>query len=82
MSSEYIYFYYYSDAILTICLYFALMGLYAIVFEELGVSYAAPGFHDVAAHWDHAIFLQRRAPIRVANAHALHQWKFLKTYTS
>jgi 4-amino-4-deoxy-L-arabinose transferase-like glycosyltransferase len=38
MSSEYIYFYYYSDAILTICLYFALMGLYAIVFEELGVA--------------------------------------------
>ena len=38
MSSEYIYFYYYSDAILTICLYFALMGLYAIVFEELGVT--------------------------------------------
>lgn len=37
-SSEYIYFYYYSDAILTICLYFALMGLYAIVFEELGAA--------------------------------------------
>ena len=38
LSSEYIYFYYYSDAILTICLYFALMGLYAIVFEELGAA--------------------------------------------
>ncbi len=38
MSSEYTYFYYYSDAILTICLYFALMGLYAIVFEELGAA--------------------------------------------
>src|SRR3984893_1824092 len=38
ISSEYIYFYYYSDAILTICLYFALMGLYAIVFEELGAA--------------------------------------------
>src|ERR1700732_278108 len=37
-SSEYTYFYYYSDAILTICLYFALMGLYAIVFEELGAA--------------------------------------------
>jgi hypothetical protein len=37
-SPEYIYFYYYSDAILTICLYFALMGLYAIVFEELGAD--------------------------------------------
>ena len=37
-SNEYIYFYYYSDAILTICLYFALMGLYSIVFEELGVE--------------------------------------------
>ena len=38
LSSEYIYFYYYSDAILTICLFFALMGLYAIVFEELGAA--------------------------------------------
>jgi hypothetical protein len=37
-SDEYIYFYYYSDAILTICLYFALMGLYSIVFEELGAE--------------------------------------------
>lgn len=37
-SPEYIYFYYYSDATLTICLYFALMGLYAIVFEELGAA--------------------------------------------
>jgi hypothetical protein len=37
-SPEYIYFYYYSDAVLTICLYFALMGLYAIVFEELGAA--------------------------------------------
>jgi hypothetical protein len=37
-SPEYTYFYYYSDAILTICLYFALMGLYAIVFEELGAA--------------------------------------------
>jgi hypothetical protein len=37
-SAEYTYFYYYSDAILTICLYFALMGLYAIVFEELGAA--------------------------------------------
>lgn len=34
-SSMYFYFYYYSDALLTICLYFALMGLYAIVLEEL-----------------------------------------------
>jgi hypothetical protein len=38
VSSEYAYFYYYSDAILTICLYFALIGLYAIVFEELGAA--------------------------------------------
>jgi hypothetical protein len=38
-SSEYTYFYYYSDAILTICLYFALMGLYSIVFEELGAAW-------------------------------------------
>jgi hypothetical protein len=37
-SSEYIYFYYYSDALLTICLFFALMCLYSRVFEEMGVS--------------------------------------------
>ena len=37
-SDEYTYFYYYSDAILTICLYFALMGLYSFVFEELGAT--------------------------------------------
>jgi 4-amino-4-deoxy-L-arabinose transferase-like glycosyltransferase len=37
-SDQYYYFYYYSDAILTICLYFALMGLYSIVFEELGAT--------------------------------------------
>jgi hypothetical protein len=35
LSSEYIYFYYYSDAILTIALYFTLMGLYSIVLEEM-----------------------------------------------
>ena len=34
-SSEYVYFYYYSDALLTIALYFALMNLYSRVFEEL-----------------------------------------------
>jgi 4-amino-4-deoxy-L-arabinose transferase-like glycosyltransferase len=37
-SEQYFYFYYYSDAILTICLYFALMGLYSVVFEELGAT--------------------------------------------
>jgi 4-amino-4-deoxy-L-arabinose transferase-like glycosyltransferase len=37
-SEQYFYFYYYSDAILTICLYFALMGLYSIVFAELGAT--------------------------------------------
>lgn len=36
-SVEYRYFYFYSDAILTICLYFALMGLYSHVFQEMGV---------------------------------------------
>ena len=35
-SSEYIYFYYYSDTLLTICLFFALMGLYSPVFQEMG----------------------------------------------
>ena len=34
-SPMYFYFYYYSDAVLTIFLYFALMGLYAIVLEEM-----------------------------------------------
>lgn len=37
-SDAYAYFYYYSDAILTLCLFFALMGLYSIVFEELGAT--------------------------------------------
>jgi hypothetical protein len=37
-SHEYLYFYYYSDALLTICLFFALMQLYSRVFEEMGVS--------------------------------------------
>lgn len=36
-SSEYIYFYYYSDAVLTICLFFALMCLYSVLFEEMGM---------------------------------------------
>jgi hypothetical protein len=36
-SLEYGYFYFYSDAFLTICLYFALMGLYSHVFQEMGV---------------------------------------------
>jgi hypothetical protein len=44
-SSEYVYFYYYSDALLTICLYFALTSLYSYVFTELKaerfVSFAA-----------------------------------------
>jgi hypothetical protein len=37
-SKRYFYFYYHSDALLTICLYFALMGLYVMVFEELKVG--------------------------------------------
>ncbi len=37
-SQDYFYFYYFSDALLTICLYFALMGLYLHVFQEMGVS--------------------------------------------
>lgn len=36
-SPQYFYFYYYSDALLTICLYFALMGLFLHVFDEMGV---------------------------------------------
>jgi hypothetical protein len=34
-STQYGYFYYYSDAILTICLYFALTSLYSHVFSEM-----------------------------------------------
>ncbi len=35
-SPQYTYFYWFSDALLTIFLYFALMGLYAHVFQEMG----------------------------------------------
>jgi hypothetical protein len=37
-SSEYKYFYYYSDAVLTIFLYLALITLYLIVFDDMGVQ--------------------------------------------
>lgn len=37
-SSQYFYFYYYSDALLTICLFFALMGLFSHVFHEMGAE--------------------------------------------
>ncbi len=37
-SHNYTYFYYYSDAILTICLFFALIGLYSQVFKEMGAE--------------------------------------------
>jgi hypothetical protein len=37
-SKEYGVFYYYSDTLLTICLYFALMSLFLDVFRELGAS--------------------------------------------
>ena len=37
-SNAYLYFYFYSDALLTICLYFVLMSLYSHVFSEMGVS--------------------------------------------
>ena len=37
LSLEYRYFYFYSDALLTICMFFALMGLYSHVFQEMGV---------------------------------------------
>ena len=35
-SSQYFYFYFYSDALLTICLFFALMCLFSHVFQEMG----------------------------------------------
>ena len=37
-SSEYVYFYYYSDTLLTIGLYFALLNLYSLVFDEMQVE--------------------------------------------
>jgi hypothetical protein len=37
-SISYLYFYYYSDALLTICLFFALMGLYSQVFKQMGAA--------------------------------------------
>jgi hypothetical protein len=37
-SPNYFYFYYYSDALLTIFLFFALMGLYSQVFKEMGAE--------------------------------------------
>ena len=37
-SLEYRYFYYYTDCLLTVLLYFAVMGLYKHVFQEMGVS--------------------------------------------
>jgi hypothetical protein len=37
-SIAYKYFYYLSDALLTICLYFVLMGLYSEVFADMGVK--------------------------------------------
>jgi hypothetical protein len=39
-SAEYLYFYYFSDAFLTILLYFALTSLYAHVFSEMNASRA------------------------------------------
>ena len=43
-SNAYFYFYFYSNALLTICLYFVLMSLYSHVFSEMGV-----GKHDSRA---------------------------------
>jgi hypothetical protein len=37
-SNSYFYFYYYSDALLTICLYFVLMSFYSHVFSDMSVS--------------------------------------------
>jgi hypothetical protein len=37
-SSEYFYFYYYSDALLTVALYLALISLFVHVFKELGAE--------------------------------------------
>jgi hypothetical protein len=37
-SRSYFYFYYYSDTVLTVCLFFVLMSFYSQVFSEMGVS--------------------------------------------
>jgi hypothetical protein len=38
LSNEYRYFYFYSDALLTICMFCALMGMYSHVFREMGFN--------------------------------------------
>jgi hypothetical protein len=37
-SSEYVYYYYYGDALLTICLYFVVLHLFSHVFDEMGAE--------------------------------------------
>lgn len=37
-SNSYFYFYYFSDALLTICLFFVLMGFYSHVFSQMGAG--------------------------------------------
>ncbi len=37
-SDQYLYLYYYSDALLTICLYFTLLSLYSHIFDEMGAE--------------------------------------------
>jgi hypothetical protein len=58
-SAEYFYFYYISDALLTICLFFALMGLFSHVFSEMGaalyVRLAAIGVLGLSAVVSYAI---------------------------
>ena len=71
MSPEYTYFYYYSDAILTICLYFALMGLYAIVFEELKAGMRLRVFMMLLLIGTALFSLQRGTPVGIADADAL-----------
>jgi hypothetical protein len=73
LSYQYKYFYFFSDILLSICFYLALMGLYSHVFSEMGVSrylrvgalllFAATGIvsHQMAA----AAFGQRLGPFHV-----------------
>jgi hypothetical protein len=67
-SNAYLYFYFYSDALLTICMYFVLMSLYSHMFSDMGVSKFVRGgamlllagtagisYHMVAASTDRLI---------------------------
>ena len=58
------YFYYYSDALLTICLFFALMGLYSQVFKEMGAAIYVRHRRGYCAGTDGCAFVSRWSGIQ------------------